>query len=152
MDGWMKWQDGQDRWDHGMNHMDGKDEEEIDDEFFSFLYFSLFILLMANTHFISLFYFYFCFQITISLHSLGHSRRGGCNGYDTIQLLQPQSVFSIFVYLYLQTDFSPFTTTPVLIPLLLHNRKRSSVLVGLKVLGFLHFFTLLAPPWRSYCV
>src|ERR1700683_2797175 len=73
----------------------------------------------------------------MSLHSLGHSRRGGCNGYDTIQLLQPQSVFSIFVYLYLQTDFSPFTTTPVHIPLLLHNRKRSSVLVGSKVLGFL---------------
>src|SRR6202050_3554691 len=61
-----------------------------------------------------------------------------CNRYDTIQLLQPQSLFSIFVYLYLQRDFSPFTTTTVLIPLLLHNRKRSSVLVGLKVLGFLH--------------
>src|SRR6202453_5133795 len=74
-----------------------------------------------------------------------------CNGYDTIQLLQPPSLLSIFVYPYLQTDFSPFPTTPVLIPLLLHNRKRSSVLVGLKVLGFLHFFTLLAPPWRSYC-
>src|ERR1700683_387492 len=104
--------------------------------FFLFFIF-LFILLMANTHFIPLFYFYFYFRITISLHSLGHLRRGGCNRYDTIQLLQPQSLFSIFIYLYLQTDFSPFTTTPVLIPLLLHNRKRSSVLVGLKVLGFL---------------
>ena len=127
--------------------------------FLSFLYI-LFPLILLNfslctdlhhTHFIPLFSFIFYFRITISLHSLGHSRRGGCNGYDTIQLLQPQSLFSIFVYLYLQTDFSPFTTTPVRIPLLLHNRKRSSVLVGLKVLGFLHFFTLLAPPWRSYC-
>src|ERR1700683_189624 len=61
-----------------------------------------------------------------------------CNGYDTIQSLQPHSLFNIFVYLYLLRDFSPFTTTPVLVPLLLHNRKRSSVLVGLKVLGFLH--------------
>src|ERR1700683_3234550 len=89
-----------------------------------------------------------------SLISSGITSPNGalCNGYDTIQLLQPQSLFSIFVYLCLQTDFSPFTTTPVLIPLLLHNRKRSSVLVELKVLGFLHFFTLLAPPWRSYCV
>ena len=41
MDGWTERQDGQDRWEYGMNHMDGKDEEEIDDEFFSFLYFSL---------------------------------------------------------------------------------------------------------------
>src|ERR1700677_2965315 len=90
-----------------------------------------------------------CFQVISKSRSL---RQNACNGYDTIQLLQPQSLFSIFVYPYLQTDFSPFTTTPVLIPLLLHNRKRSSVLVGLKVLGFLHFFTLLAPPWRSYCV
>src|ERR1700677_5117907 len=106
---------------------------------------------MTDTHFFPRF-FTFYFRITMSLHSLGHSRRGGCNGYDTIQLLQPQSVFSIFVYLYLQRDFSPFTTTPVCIPLLLHNRKRSSVLMGSKVLGFLHFFTLLAPPWRSYCV
>src|ERR1700683_2376052 len=55
----------------------------------------------------------------------------------TIQSLQPHSLFSIFVFLYLLRDFSPFTTTPVLVPLLLHNRKRSSVLVGLKVLGFL---------------
>src|SRR6202050_1229839 len=92
---------------------------------------------MADTHFILLFILFYYFQITISLHSLGHSRRGGCNGYDTIQLLQPQSLFSIFTHLYLLRDFSPFTTTPVLVPLLLHNRKRSSVLVGLKVLGFL---------------
>src|ERR1700728_2759041 len=77
-----------------------------------------------------------------------------CNGYNTltdILYIQPQSLFSISVYLYLLSDFSPFTTTPVLVPLLLHNRKRFSVLVGLKVLALLHFFTLLAPPWRSYC-
>src|SRR6202050_171202 len=47
---------------------------------------------------------------------------------------------SIFVYLYLLRDFSPFTTTPVLVPLLLHNRKRSSVLVGFKGLRFLTLF------------
>ena len=40
MDGWTEWQDGQDRWEYGMNHTDGKDEEEIDDKFFPF---SLFI-------------------------------------------------------------------------------------------------------------
>src|SRR6202453_963149 len=95
---------------------------------------------MTDTHFFPRF-FTFYFRITMSLHSLGHSRREGCNGYDTIQLLQPQSLFCIFVYLYLQRDFSPFTTTPVLVPLLLHNRKRSSVLVGLKVLGFLQYAT-----------
>src|SRR6202034_2823275 len=57
-----------------------------------------------------------------------------CNGYNTltdILYIQPQSLFSISVYLYLLTDFSPFTTTSVLVPLLLHNRKRFSVLVGL---------------------
>src|SRR6202034_3627262 len=62
------------------------------------------------------------------------------NGYNTltdILYIQPQSLFSISVYLYLLSDFSPFTTTPVLVPLLLHNRKRFSVLVGLKVLALL---------------
>ena len=34
MDRWMEWQDGQDRWEYGMNYMNGKDEEEIDDKFF----------------------------------------------------------------------------------------------------------------------
>src|ERR1700677_4656470 len=107
-------------------------------KFFSFyLIFSLSFIDDRHSFYSAFFSFIFYFRITMSLHSLGHSRRGGCNGYDTIQLLQPQSVFSIFVYLYLQTDFSPFTTTPVRIPLLLHNRKRSSVLVGSKVLGFL---------------
>ena len=75
MDGWTEQQDGQDRWDYGMNHMDGKDEEEIDDEFFSFLYFSLFILLMANTHFIPLFYFLFSnYHITSLLRSFEKGR------------------------------------------------------------------------------
>src|ERR1700728_3891010 len=67
-----------------------------------------------------------------------------CNRYNTptdILYIQPQSLFSISVYLYLLSDFSPFTTILVLIHLLLHNRKRFSVLVGLKVLGLLHFLT-----------
>src|ERR1700683_3563708 len=66
---------------------------------------------------------------------------------------------SIFVYLYLLRDFSPFTTTPVLVPLLLHNRKRSSVLVGLKVLGFLHIrwqfrnvVLIIQVRWKGQCV
>ena len=63
MDGWTAQQDGQDRWEYGMNHMDGKDEEEIDDNFFSFLYFSLFILLMADTHFILLLFLFFIFEL-----------------------------------------------------------------------------------------
>ena len=63
MDGWTEQQDGQDGWEYGMNHMDGKDEEEIDDEFFSFIYFSLFILLMADTHFIPLFILFFIFKL-----------------------------------------------------------------------------------------
>ena len=49
MDKWMEWQDGQDRWEYDMNHTDGKDEEEIDDKFFSFLYFILFLFIF--THF-----------------------------------------------------------------------------------------------------
>ena len=38
MDGWTERQDGQDGWEYGMNHMDRKDEEEIDDEIFFFLF------------------------------------------------------------------------------------------------------------------
>ena len=42
MDRWTARRDGQDRWEYGMNHVDGKDEEEIDDEIFSFSCFFLF--------------------------------------------------------------------------------------------------------------
>ena len=45
MERWMERQDGQDGWEYGMNHMDGKDEEEIDDKFFSF---SLYIIFPFN--------------------------------------------------------------------------------------------------------
>ena len=57
MDRWMARRDGQDGWEYGMNHMDGKDEEEIDDEFFSsFSFFFLFFFLFhlpPHAHFIS---------------------------------------------------------------------------------------------------
>ena len=80
MDGWTERQDGQDRWEYGMNHMDGKDEEEIDDEKEEkiFIFLSLFIdgqhsldlfiltLLRSTSH--SLYSAFFS-QITTLLHS-----------------------------------------------------------------------------------
>ena len=55
-------------WEYGMNHTDGKDEEEIDDKFFSFLY--IFLPLIFTQFFCSvqiyitlvlfrIFFFYF---------------------------------------------------------------------------------------------
>ena len=59
----------------------------------------------------------------------------GVTGMDTftdISLLQPHSLFSITVYLYLLFRLYTFTTTLYQVPLLFHNRKRSSVLMGLR--------------------
>ena len=39
----MEWKEGQVRREYGMNQMDGKDEEEIDDDFFSLLLILFFI-------------------------------------------------------------------------------------------------------------
>ena len=56
-------------------------------------------------------------------------------------IIQPHSLFSTIVYIYLQTDFTPLITAPYPVPLLFHNRKRSSVLMGLRfqVLSYTHY-------------
>ena len=66
---------------------------------------------LFHTHFVSWFSDYF--WITTSSYSLSHLKRGECNECDTLQPLQPHSLFSSLVYTYLHSYFLPLTTTAV---------------------------------------
>jgi hypothetical protein len=70
-------------------------------------------------------------------------------------IIQPHSLFSTIVYIYLQTDFTPLTTTLYPVPLLFHNRQWSSVLVGLRlqVLSYTHYtFLHFSPSKRAIVI
>ena len=68
-----------------------------------------------------------------------------CNGYDTftdILYIQPQSLFSISIYIHLLSDFLPFTIINVQVPYYFTIEQGPMYLVNLRVKFPLPHFTL----------
>ena len=82
----MEQEDGQTKWEYGMNHMDGKDEEEMDDEFFlSFSWLIIYLFLSLTLLHNSMPHIFFNFSdyylLFFEPHPWACSRGGECNGY-----------------------------------------------------------------------